>query len=89
MATYRGIGIASPASSSTFFELLPSPSGDGSKVLPRGRDGVGRERGYPLGARGFPSDADYEDGSVLLQLTLSCADHCIEARREGCHLREI
>jgi len=50
---------------------------------------VGRERGYPLGARGFPSDADYEDGSVLLQLTLSCADHCIEARREGCHLREI
>jgi hypothetical protein len=50
---------------------------------------VGRERGYPLGACGLPCDADYEDGSVPLQLPLSCADHCIEARREGCHLREI
>jgi len=50
---------------------------------------VGRERGYPLGACGSPCDADYEDGSVPLQLPLSCADHCIEARREGCHLREI
>ena len=50
---------------------------------------MGRERGYPLGARGSPCDADYEDGSVPLQLPLSCADHCIEARREGCHLREI
>jgi hypothetical protein len=37
---------------------------------------VGRERGYPLGARGFSlCDADYEDGSVPLQLSLSCADH--------------
>ena len=36
-----------------------------------------------------PYDADYEDGSVPLQLPLSWADHCIEARREGCHLREI
>jgi len=30
---------------------------------------VGRERGYPLGARGCPCDADYEDGSVPLQLS--------------------
>ena len=29
---------------------------------------MGRERGYPLGACGFPCDADYEDGSVPLQL---------------------
>jgi len=36
---------------------------------------VGRERGYPLGARGLPCDAAYEDGSVPLQLPLSCADH--------------
>jgi len=36
---------------------------------------VGRERGYPLGARGSPCDADYEDGSVPLQLPPSCADH--------------
>jgi hypothetical protein len=36
---------------------------------------VGRERGYPLGALGSPCDADYEDGSVPLQLPLSCADH--------------
>ena len=36
---------------------------------------MGRERGYPLGARGSPCDADYEDGSVPLQLPLSCADH--------------
>jgi hypothetical protein len=36
-----------------------------------------------------PCDADYEDGSVPLQLPLSCADRCVEARREGCHLREI
>lgn len=50
---------------------------------------MGRERGYPLGACGFPYDADYEDGSVPLQLPLSCADHRVEARREGCHLREI
>ena len=50
---------------------------------------MGRERGYPLGACGFPCDADYEDGSVPLQLPLSCADHRVEARREGCHLREI
>jgi hypothetical protein len=50
---------------------------------------VGRERGYPLGACGSPCDADYEDGSVPLQLPLFCADHRIEARREGCHLREI
>ena len=36
---------------------------------------MGRERGYPLCARGSPCDADYEDGSVPLQLPLSCADH--------------
>ena len=36
---------------------------------------MGRERGYPLGARGLPCDAAYEDGSVPLQLPLSCADH--------------
>ena len=36
---------------------------------------MGRERGYPLGARGSPCDADYEDGSVPLQLPPSCADH--------------
>ena len=50
---------------------------------------MGRERGYPLGARGSLCDADYEDGSVPLQLPPSCADHRVEARREGCHLREI
>ena len=32
---------------------------------------MGRERGYPLGARGSLRDADYEDGSVPLQLPLS------------------
>jgi hypothetical protein len=50
---------------------------------------VGRERGSRLVRAASPCDADYEDGSVPLQLPLSCADHCIEARREGCHLREI
>src|SRR4029434_8912802 len=61
VAAYRGIGISLASIGPDFFELLPSPSGDSGKVLPRGRDGVGRERGYPLGARGSPRDADYED----------------------------
>jgi len=87
VASFGGIGVGRGIR--CFSELPPSPSGNGGKGLPRGRDGVGRERGYPLGARGSPCDADYEDGSVPLQLPLSCADHCIEARREGCHLREI
>jgi hypothetical protein len=86
VASFGGIGVGRGIR--CFSELPPSPSGNGGKGLPRGRDGVGRERGYPLGARGCPHDADYEDGSVLLQLPLSCADHRIEARREGCHLRE-
>jgi hypothetical protein len=87
MAALGGIGIVpAPGPSSSFRRLH---AGRGGKLLPRGRDGVGRERGYPLGACGTPCDADYEDGSVPLQLPLSCADRCVEARREGCHLREI
>jgi hypothetical protein len=53
VAAYRGIGISLASIGPDFFELPPSRSGDGGKVLPRGRDGVGRERGYPLGARGW------------------------------------
>ena len=80
---------ASSTSSRVFRAPARPRAEDGGKALPRGRDGVGRERGYPLGARGSPCDADYEDASVPLQLPLSCVDHCIEARTEGCHPREI
>lgn len=50
---------------------------------------MGRERGYPLGVRGSPCDADYEDGSVPSNFPYPAPITCIEARREGCHLREI
>jgi len=50
---------------------------------------VGRERGYPLGARGLPCDAAYEDGSVPLQLPLSCADHLHRSAKRRLSLREI
>ena len=50
---------------------------------------MGRERGYPLGARGLPCDAAYEDGSVPLQLPLSCADHLHRSAKRRLSLREI
>jgi hypothetical protein len=81
-----GIGVRLTGIIPTFFELLPSPPPETAVKFSR-EGGTGRDASEAVRAavRGVPP----EDGFVPLQLPLSCADHCIEARREGCHLREI
>jgi hypothetical protein len=51
MAAFVGFGINLDNIDPTFSKLPLSPPEYGDNDLPRGRDGVGRERGYPPAVR--------------------------------------
>ena len=62
--------------------------GDGGKVSREGGTGWDASEATRLARAASPCDADYEDGSVPLQLPHPAPITCIEPRRERCRLRE-